>query len=140
MAILPGPPHETDGASFDQQVLVWGSQVDVARLNRLAIVGIRGRKWTGTIQGFWQAARTNGRNVQGHQDGSRQVWGQVTDQLGERRYPTGRATNHNDVMTRHPFPPDVPRFCISGHVVVAKDVPGESVLRMPDSALVDRGE
>src|SRR5262249_57797589 len=65
--VLPGPAHDRGPSVFEQQMKIRGRDIEVAGLDGLTIIGMRGRKRPGAGKETWQYARALGRKVDDHE-------------------------------------------------------------------------
>ena len=91
----PAPPRQLDPVVHDQQVMVGRGHVDAACLHQLAVPRRLGRQRSGPVQDARQGARRIPRDVQHHEDRSRQVTGQAGHH-GPKRLHAARGRAHDD--------------------------------------------
>ena len=98
----PSARARADGALLEQHVMVVGRDVDAARLDAVAVLGVRRGQRPGLGQDPRQDALRARREVPDHEHRCRQSRGQARDQLLQRFHAAGGGADHDDVLRAIP--------------------------------------
>jgi len=91
------PVVEVDVAGPQQQVVVGGCDVDASVLDRLPVLGVRGRQRAVPAQDVRKGAGPGRRQVEDHEHGRWQVGGQGCGQADQCLYAARRGADDQDV-------------------------------------------
>jgi hypothetical protein len=102
--ILARSTGELDPAGADEQMAVGRGDIDAARCNGFALLGVGGQQRPGPAQNLREPADSVWRNVNGDQDRRREVPRKARDQGGESLDAAGGGADHDDVTLGHQSP------------------------------------
>ena len=93
MAIFLRASDNVYNSLFDQEMVIWRSNIDVPVLDRLAVNWMEGVQRPGTVENVGQQAWALRGDMQNEEDGSREVRRQRTDQFYKSFYAASRRSS-----------------------------------------------